>query len=142
MAGSEPVLRNQKTLVTPVTTGRAEGKTWLHWNLTMRVGFVRGHLAGFRVGNLTGCISCDKLAGVHVPAPLNEMPIAKCLASAPEFSGIPEYYANLMTQFYRTNPKDVGLNLRTLLALLSDNRTKTPAQIHAGYRGRRRSSQP
>lgn len=131
MAGSEPVSRSQKTLVTPVITGVAEGKIWLHWNRTMRLGFVRGYLTGFRVGNQTGCLSNDKLSGAHTPAPLKATSIAKCLAGAPEFSKTPEDYANLMTQFYRAYPKDVGLNLQTLLALLSDSQTRTPAQIDA-----------
>jgi hypothetical protein len=117
---------------TSVTTGIAEGEIWLKWDARTRLGFVRGYLIGLGVGNRNGCSSYAQLA--NATTSLAEMPIAKCLANVPKFSRPPEEYASAMTRFYQAYPKDVGLNLESLLWLLSDNQTKTPEQVDAWFR--------
>jgi hypothetical protein len=142
MAGSKPLPRNQESAATSVTTGSAQGKVWLNWDRETRLGFVRGYLVGVRVGNRTGCSSYERLAGTRAATSLAEIPLSKCLANGPTFSKPPEEYANIITQFYRMYPKDVGLNLETLLWLLSDEQAKTPQQADAWFRGSRGSSEP
>lgn len=137
-AGSKPLARSQAS----VTTGTAEGKIWLNWDSETRLGFVRGYLVGIRAGNRMGCSSYDKLFGTRTAKSLDEIPISKCLASAPTFSKPPEEYSKTMTSFYQEYPKDTGLNLETLLWLLSDKQAKTRQEVDAWFRGMRTSSKP
>jgi len=141
-AASKPRPREQESAATSVTTGTAEGKAWLNWDKSTRLGFVRGYLVGVRAGNRTGCFSYERLVETHTAASLNETPVSRCLANAPTFSKSPQEYAKMMTQFYRTYPRDAGLNLETLLWLLSDKQAKTPKEADAWFRAGRRSSQP
>jgi hypothetical protein len=142
MAASKPLPRQQESAATSVTTGTAEGKVWLNWDRATRLGFVRGYLVGVRAGDRTGCSSYERIAGTHAASSLAETPISKCLADVPTFSKSPEEYAKTMTQFYRMYPKDAGLNLETLLWLLSDEQAKTPQEADAWFRARGKRSEP
>jgi hypothetical protein len=118
-----------------VTTGVAEGETWLKWDPRTKLGFVRGYLMGIRVGSRSGCFWYDDFAKLNTASKgPSDTPLAKCLQSVPIFSKPPEHYVRAITDFYQTYPGDRGLNLESLISKLSDREHKTLSDIDGWFR--------
>jgi hypothetical protein len=118
-----------------VSTGVAEGNTWLSWDPKTRLGFVSGYLVGIRAGNRGGCFWYDNFtkpkSTFDNPA---DTPLAKCLQNVPLFSKPPDYYQKQITNFYEIYPSDRGLNLESLLSQLSGKEGKSLKDIDAWFR--------
>jgi hypothetical protein len=120
----------QEPRIRTVKTGQADGSTWQQWNGETRLGFVRGYLVGFHVGHRDGCFWYDQRSqpSRSVRDPM-DTPLAKCLASAPQFSRTPEEYEAQLTAFYKSYPHDIGLPLDELMRMLSGPENRSLKEI-------------
>ena len=126
--------QQQEKRIRTVTTGAPEGANWLSWDQGVRIGFVRGYLAGLHTGYRDGCFGSgtDKPASTNAKSALDSQ-FGNCLDKALRFSKEPEYYESTVTKFYETYQSDLGLPLVEVLRLLSDSESKNTLEIHRWF---------
>jgi hypothetical protein len=125
----------------PTDRGHGEGKMWLLWDASERVGFVRGYVWGLDRGYRNGCMAYDKAShgsGVETldlskPVNLLKNHLSECVSRRSDFSKEPTYYESQLTKFYETYPQDQDLPIRQLFAQMEDSSNLTLEQIHTWY---------
>lgn len=101
----------------------AEGKLWLSWGESDRLGFSRGFIQGYGTGWGKACSQAAQIATTEANVYL------QCVGARGDILGTAESYRDLATAFYTSYPKDQALPINRLFLKLLE-RGMTIQQVH------------
>jgi hypothetical protein len=130
----------QPTRVFPNDRSVGEGKMWIKWDKSQRLGFIRGYNSGLDRGYHNGCLTVYEAASpssgeLDQSKKTNRSTsgLQECMSKQPLFSKEAAHYETQITNFYETYPQDQDLPIRQFFSHLADSSSETLEQIHSWY---------
>lgn len=103
-----------------------DGYAWLSWNNDARQFYILGFLQAYLRGFVQGCLAADDIA---IPR-WTVKEINACEDKQMRYSRDLQILITEITQFYKEYPEDRSLELDVLLMQFSDQKNRSPKQIH------------
>lgn len=108
---------------------REAGEDWLSWTQPLRSSFIEGFITGYLRGASAACNAADDLFELGMAHSANDRPSERCYKRVALYSKKSSVYADVITQFYRSNSQYKLVPVAYLLSFLKDGEFKDAAEL-------------
>jgi len=110
---------------------KTAGERWSEWSADTRVQYVEAYVLGHQRGFYE---ACEVALKANLPeTATRQRSVEDCQGKNPRYSMNMEDYVDLITNYYRTYPDDLNLDLSELLGAFSDSEHLSIQQVHQYY---------